>query len=69
MYVTNPKSIDKSKLYVCNGIIANYLIYEKHLPLFARDKSACQYFFVKTEGLLKAVEELPFYYRIAKNVW
>ena len=69
MYVTNVEAIDKNKLYECNGIVGNYLIYEKHLPLFARDKSVGKYFFVKTEALLKAVEEFSFYYSIVKNIW
>lgn len=69
MYVTNPEAIDKNKLYECNGIIANYLIYERNIPLFSRDKSEGKYFFVKTEALLKAIEELPFYYRIVKIIY
>lgn len=69
MYVTNPEVIDKSNLYECNGIVGNYLIYEKHLPLFSRDKSEGKWYFVKTEALLKAVSEMPFYYNISKIIW
>jgi hypothetical protein len=69
MYVTNPQAIDKSKLYVCNGIIANYLIYEKHLPLFSHDKSDGKWYFAKTELLNKAIEEMPFYYNLSKIIW
>lgn len=69
MYVTNPQSIDKSKLYECNGVVGNYLIYEKHLPLFSRDKIQGKWYFVKTEALIKALEEMPFYFNLSKIIW
>lgn len=69
MYVTNPQIVDKNKLYECNGIVGNYLIYEKHLPLFSRDKSEGKWYFVKTDALLKAIEEMPFYFNISKIIW
>lgn len=69
MYVTNPESIDKNKLYECNGIIANYLIYERNIPLFSRDKSQGKWYFAKTDALLKALEEMPFYCNLSKIIW
>lgn len=69
MYLTNVEAIDKNKLYECNGIIANYLIYERHLPLFSRDKSEGKWLFVKTDALLKAIEEMPFYFNLSKIIW
>lgn len=69
MYVTNVEAIDKNKLYECNGIVGNYLIYEKNLPLFSRDKSEGKWYFVKTDALLKAIEEMPYYYNISKIIW
>lgn len=69
MYVTNVEAIDKNNLYECNGIVGNYLIYEKHLPLFSRDKSQGKWYFAKTEALLKAIKEMPFYYNISKIIW
>lgn len=67
MYVTNVKAIDKNKLYECNGIVGNYLIYEKHLPLFSRSEG--RWYFVKTEDLLKAIDEMPFYFNLSKIIW
>ena len=66
MYVTNPEVIDKSKLYECNGIVGNYLIYEKHMSLFSRSEG--KWYFVKTEALLKAIEEMPLYQRVISTL-
>lgn len=69
MYVTNPEAIDKSKLYECNGIVGSYLVNEKNIPLFSRDKNQGKWYFVKTKALEKAIKEMPFYYNLSKIIW
>lgn len=69
MYVTNPEVIDKNKLYECNGVIGAYLVNERNIPLFSREKRVGKWYFIKTKALLKAIEEMPFYYNISKIIW
>ena len=57
MYVINPEKIDASKLYKCNRPVANWLIYEKHLPLFSRKDGF--FYFARTDELSKAIKEMP----------
>ena len=66
MYIINGKEWDENKIYRCNGIISNWLIYEKHLPLFSQDKATRSYYFARTEALENALKEMPFFYNIAK---
>lgn len=68
MYVLNPTTIDEKRLYECNGVIANWLIYEKHFPLFGRRKDG-KFLFANTEELKKALDSIPFYMNITKNLW
>lgn len=66
MYVVNPEEIDVSKLYLCNGVIANWLIYEKHFSPFGQNENKTGWYFAKTEKLDEALKELPMYYRVMK---
>ena len=68
MYVVNAHELSEAELYECNAIIANWLIYDKHLPLFSRNNEKRKFYFAKTEALEKALKEMPFYYNIAKNL-
>lgn len=69
MYIVNPEILDESKYFVCNGVIAEYLIYEKHLPLFSRKKEMGKWYFAKTDALLKAIDEMPFWLNLSKIIW
>ena len=63
MYVVNANELDVSKLYHCNGLIANHLIYTSHISVFGRcDKGG--YYFSKTEKLEKALKNLPMWMKI-----
>lgn len=64
MYITNPESIPKNKIYFCNGIISEWLIYQKKLPLLC--KNGRQFGFMKTDALEKALKELPFWLKVTK---
>jgi hypothetical protein len=64
VYVINGKEWGEEKIYKCNGLIANWLIYEKNIPLFSQDKKF--YYFARTKTLEEALKDLPFYYNIAK---
>jgi hypothetical protein len=60
MYITNPEKIPKFETFKCGRLLAEYLIYTKHLPLFAREGSKF-FLFAKTEALENAVKETPFW--------
>lgn len=59
-FVINPDDIVGFKSYKCNKKIANYLIYDKHIPVFSLDKdedSKKPYIFAITDELLQALNE------------
>ena len=67
MYILNPSIINKDKLYSCNGIVAEWLIYEKKFPLFARGEQG-EFLFVKTTELTLALDSIPFWLKIKKFI-
>ena len=64
MYILNPDALSQDKIYYCNGIIANWLIYTKHLPLLC--KKDRKFGFAITNSLKEAILELPFWLKINK---
>lgn len=64
MYILNSDKIPNDKIYWCNGIVSNWLIYTKHLPLLC--KKDRKFGFSITNELKKAVLELPFWLKISK---
>ncbi len=68
MYVVNPDIIKENKLYKTNGIIANWLINSKNIPLFGRGKNG-EWYFANTDLLKEVLENIPFYYKITKNLF
>jgi len=65
MYIVNTDSLPQDKLYKCNGIIANWLMKEKSVPLLGKSKTG-EYVFSKTELLDEVLKNLPFYFNITK---
>ena len=63
MYVINPDSIPKEKLSYANGVLAHWLIYSAHIPLFSRKGK--QYVFAKTKLLDDALANVPFWLKVA----
>lgn len=63
MYITNPESIPKEKIYFCNGLIGNWLI-QNGIPLFTRQGKMLG--FAKTPMLETALKKLPFWFKISK---
>jgi hypothetical protein len=55
MYLLNPATIPKDRLYTCNGIVAKFLIYKANIPLLSR--SGRIWYFSRTTALEKALEE------------
>jgi hypothetical protein len=60
MYIINPEKVPKFETFKCTRLLAEFLIYKKHLPLFAREGSRL-FLFAKTEALENALKETPFY--------
>jgi hypothetical protein len=65
MYIVNPSSLDKDSLFETNGVIANYLI-KNGIPLLSRKEAEGIWIFAKTENLQKALDKMPFYYKVSK---
>ncbi len=68
MYVVNPENYPQEKIYSCNGVVANWLITEKHFPLFGKSPMG-EFCFVKTDVLIEVLETLPFYLKLSKILW
>ena len=62
MVVINPEVFDKDKIYWCNGLVSEWLIYTKHLSVFCIKNK--KYGFVKTPELEEALKDLPFWLKI-----
>jgi len=65
MYVTNVDDLQQDKLYKCNGLIAEWLMIEKKIPLLGKSKNG-QFVFSKTDLLEEVLKGLPFYLNITK---
>ena len=63
MYILNPKNIPKNRMYVCNGLIANWLITNAKLPLMARNGR--DFMFAKSDKLDESIKKLPFWMKVA----
>lgn len=66
MYVKNSKDVEGLEKFYCNGIVATYLIYTKHLPLFGMENG--KHVFIKTEEFNKVWETLPKIMKIGINL-
>ena len=64
MYVLNSDAIPKDKIYFCNGLIAEFLLYQKHLPLLCKKER--MFGFAITENLEKAIKDIPWWLKISK---
>lgn len=63
MYVTNPQVIPKEDKFYCNGVLANWLIYEKHFPIFAKENR--RFVFIKTKELEEVLRTAPYWIKVA----
>ena len=68
MYVNNINSFPENKIYRCSGIIANWLIREKNIPLLGKSKNG-EFCFSKTDLLEEVLEQIPFYFKIAEKLF
>ena len=64
MYILNPESIPKEKIYWCCGIIAEWLMENKKIPILCRKDR--MFGFMKTESLNDALKNMPFWLRLSK---
>jgi hypothetical protein len=62
--ILNPETVENK--FVCNKFLADYFIFEKNiLPIGIKNG---KYFFVKTDGLQKAYNDMPILYRILYKI-
>jgi len=59
--INNPESVSS---FHCNKILANYLIYRKHLPLLSIKNK--RYYFALTWDLRNVLDNLPFWLEVAQ---
>jgi hypothetical protein len=67
VYITNPDKLPQDKIYWCNGIVAEWLIYEKHFPLLSKDGR--RFGFAKTEKLENVLKDLPIWLRVVTIIF
>lgn len=66
MYVINAEK-SMPKVYKCNGLIANWLIMQKSIPLLERE-DAETWLFADTDLLREVLEDLPFYLKVGSAI-
>jgi hypothetical protein len=64
VYVINPEALPKDDVFWCNGILGEWLIFEKHFPLFCR--KGRHFGFAKTKELEDVLKELPLWLKCTK---
>lgn len=68
MFITNVDDMPQDKIYRCGNIIANWLIYEKNIPLLGKSKNG-DFCFSKTDLLKEILEHIPFYYKVVSKIF
>ena len=63
MYILNPKNIPKNRMYICNGLIANWLVTNSKVPLMARNGR--DFIFAKTDALEESLKRVPWWMKVA----
>jgi hypothetical protein len=66
MYITKPETVGEDRVYWCNGLVSEWLIYEKHFPLLT--KKGNSYGFSKTKILEDTIEKLPFWLKVVRHL-
>ena len=66
MYVTNPESVNQDRLFRCNWVMAQWLIYKKHISLFGRNNDI--WYFAKTDALEEALKDKTFILSILEKL-
>jgi hypothetical protein len=64
MYVLNPEIALEKRIYWVNGIIAEWLIETKKIPILCKKDRL--FGFAKTEELNRAILDMPFWLKLSK---
>ena len=67
MYIINSDNLPPERLYKTNGVIANWLMTQKSMPLLSRENGS--FIFADTELLREVLKDLPFYLRISRILY
>lgn len=62
--LTNPEIIPKEKTIIVNGVIANYLMRDKNVPLLGKSHDGSKFYFSLTDDVKKFIKELPFWMKL-----
>ena len=68
MFIVNMDEVLGFKTFSCGKLLADWLIYEKNVPLLGNSKDG-KFLFAKTELLLEVLSEMPFYIKLIGKLW
>lgn len=60
----NPETIPKNKRISVNGVVANYLMNEKKIPLLGKSQDGKEFFFIDTYEIQMFLQAMPFWYKL-----
>jgi hypothetical protein len=60
----NPEIIPKERTIIVNGVIANYLMQDKKVPLLGKSPDGSKFYFSSTDDVNKFIKELPFWMKL-----
>lgn len=66
--ITNPEVIPRSHVITVNGVVANYLMNEKKVPLLGKNQYKSEFYFAKTFEVELFMKEMPFYLKLSKYI-
>ena len=64
MFIVNMDEVLGFKTFSCGKLLADWLIYEKNIPLLALSKNGKKYIFADTELLKEVLEQRSFIFDI-----
>lgn len=66
MYIINMNNFPANKVFQCKGLLANWLMTEKNIPLLGTSEDG-KFCFSKTDLLDEILKTVPFWYRVGEN--
>ncbi len=67
MFITNIQSFPSNKVFQCKGLLANWLMSEKSMPLLGMTDDG-KFCFSRTDVLEELLDKAPFWYLVGEKI-
>ena len=61
------KRFNPAKVYKCNKLIRDWLIYQKHISILGQSEDG-NWLFARTDKLKEALKDIPIYLKLVDNL-